>query len=51
MQLQMLLTGCSVGYLAVASPNLEVSGRVNLFRDTYDEAFLLPLIKKAEHFW
>ena len=40
-----------MGYLAVASPDFEVSGRVGVYRDTYSEGFLLPLIRKAEHFW
>ncbi|KAJ8684358.1 hypothetical protein QAD02_020150 [Eretmocerus hayati] len=50
-QLQMIFSGRRVGYFCIAAPDFETSEKVTIYKEDYDQTFVIAVIRRAMAFW
>ncbi|KAJ8685214.1 hypothetical protein QAD02_021007 [Eretmocerus hayati] len=50
-QLQMIFSGRRIGFFCIAAPDFETSRKVTIYKEIYDQAFTLAVMRRAMIFW
>ncbi|KAJ8685163.1 hypothetical protein QAD02_020956 [Eretmocerus hayati] len=50
-QLQMIFSERRVGYFCIAAPDFETSKKVTIYKEDYDQTFVIAVIRRAMAFW